>query len=511
MAHDDLDQAADLPRRASPWRMVPCSMISPPAMNVRGGSGLQRATFVEYSMVPLSGGHEWHSSPSTAARGQPLTRQIYERIRDLILSGALAAGSRMLSTRAAGRGARACRATSSWTPSTSSWPKATCRRGSARAPSSPPGPRSARASFPDLSAIRSRGFRPFHTDLDRLPLRPARPHAVSRVDLAATEPGGVGTTSRPWISAYSQPEGRAGAADADRPLHRRLPGRALPPRADPRHRGNHAGRRHRQPPPPARDAPHLHPGGPRHAGHPAHRVRPRREDRSRARGRPRDGRGCAPAAGAARRSSTSPRPTSSPWAGRCRSRGGRGCWSTPGRAGAYVVEDDYDSEFRYDSPPISSIQGLDPRARGLHRDLQQDPLPVPAHRLHRLPARAGQPGPGGEVVHRPAQLLGGAAHPGALHRRRPFPAPRARHEEGAPRPARRCSWIRSQTALRRRAPRCWEARRACTCAPGFAASVSRAELLGRIGGRRGEGLPRGGARHPQGPVGGHAHPRATGC
>ncbi len=28
--------------------------------------------------------------------------------------------------------------------------------------------------------------------------------------------------------------------------------------------------------------------------------------------------------------------------------------------GAYVVEDDYDSEFRYDSPPVSSIQGLDP-------------------------------------------------------------------------------------------------------------------------------------------------------
>ena len=29
--------------------------------------------------------------------------------------------------------------------------------------------------------------------------------------------------------------------------------------------------------------------------------------------------------------------------------------------GAYVVEDDYDSEFSYDSPPISSIQGLDPQ------------------------------------------------------------------------------------------------------------------------------------------------------
>jgi GntR family transcriptional regulator/MocR family aminotransferase len=31
------------------------------------------------------------------------------------------------------------------------------------------------------------------------------------------------------------------------------------------------------------------------------------------------------------------------------------------RRGTYVVEDDYDSEFRYDSPPISSIQGLDPQ------------------------------------------------------------------------------------------------------------------------------------------------------
>lgn len=28
---------------------------------------------------------------------------------------------------------------------------------------------------------------------------------------------------------------------------------------------------------------------------------------------------------------------------------------------AYVVEDDYDSEFRFDSPPIAAIQGLDPR------------------------------------------------------------------------------------------------------------------------------------------------------
>jgi GntR family transcriptional regulator/MocR family aminotransferase len=31
------------------------------------------------------------------------------------------------------------------------------------------------------------------------------------------------------------------------------------------------------------------------------------------------------------------------------------------RSGAYIVEDDYDSEFRYESPPVSSIQGLDPQ------------------------------------------------------------------------------------------------------------------------------------------------------
>lgn len=31
------------------------------------------------------------------------------------------------------------------------------------------------------------------------------------------------------------------------------------------------------------------------------------------------------------------------------------------RNGTYVVEDDYDSEFRYDSPPVSSIQGLEPQ------------------------------------------------------------------------------------------------------------------------------------------------------
>jgi len=36
------------------------------------------------------------------------------------------------------------------------------------------------------------------------------------------------------------------------------------------------------------------------------------------------------------------------------------------RAGAWIVEDDYDSEFRYDSRPLSSIQGLDRHGRVIY-------------------------------------------------------------------------------------------------------------------------------------------------
>ena len=51
---------------------------------------------------------------------------------------------------------------------------------------------------------------------------------------------------------------------------------------------------------------------------------------------------------------------------------------------AWVVEDDYDSEYRYESQPVAALQGLDPRrARRLHRHLQQGPLPRPARRLRR--------------------------------------------------------------------------------------------------------------------------------
>ena len=35
-------------------------------------------------------------------------------------------------------------------------------------------------------------------------------------------------------------------------------------------------------------------------------------------------------------------------------------------AGAWIIEDDYDSEYRYESLPIASLQGLDPNARVIY-------------------------------------------------------------------------------------------------------------------------------------------------
>ena len=36
------------------------------------------------------------------------------------------------------------------------------------------------------------------------------------------------------------------------------------------------------------------------------------------------------------------------------------------RAGAWIVEDDYDSEYRYNSKPIASLQGMDQHNRVIY-------------------------------------------------------------------------------------------------------------------------------------------------
>lgn len=49
--------------------------------------------------------------------------------------------------------------------------------------------------------------------------------------------------------------------------------------------------------------------------------------------------------------------------------------------GSWIVEDDYDSEFRFSGQPIPALQAGGRCAGGLYRHLQQDALSRPAHGL----------------------------------------------------------------------------------------------------------------------------------
>ena len=53
------------------------------------------------------------------------------------------------------------------------------------------------------------------------------------------------------------------------------------------------------------------------------------------------------------------------------------------RHNAWIVEDDYDSEYRYESMPIASLARARPRRPGgLHRNLQQDAISFASPRVH---------------------------------------------------------------------------------------------------------------------------------
>jgi GntR family transcriptional regulator/MocR family aminotransferase len=46
------------------------------------------------------------------------------------------------------------------------------------------------------------------------------------------------------------------------------------------------------------------------------------------------------------------------------------------RSGAFIVEDDYTSEFRYSGPPLASLQGLDDTAQVIYvGTLNKAPFP----------------------------------------------------------------------------------------------------------------------------------------
>jgi GntR family transcriptional regulator/MocR family aminotransferase len=98
------------------------------------------------------------------------------------------------------------------------------------------------------------------------------------------------------------------------------------------------------------------------------------------------------------------------------------------RANAWIVEDDYDSEFRYPGRPVASLQGLDRADRVIY-------VGTFSKTVFR------------RVAHRGRSSLpdGGTSCAGRLHRRGPLHAPHSSHARGVRRAAR--------GAARRRPPR----------------------------------------------------------
>ena len=163
------------------------------------------------------------------------------------------------------------------------------------------------------------------------------------------------------------------------------------------------------------------------------------------------------------------------------------------REGAWIFEDDYDSEYRYESLPIASLQGLDRDARVIYIGTFSKVLfPAAADRLPGDPGRPGGALRGGARGdgHLPAHPLPGGAR--RLPERGAFRPPPAPHAAALPRAARRPGGD-DPPGARRRAP---GARR-----PGGAASGGRPARRGRTTSRsRSQRRGRGCGRCPSRPA-----------
>src|SRR6266487_6550678 len=90
----------------------------------------------------------------------------------------------------------------------------------------------------------------------------------------------------------------------------------------------------------------------------------------------------------------------------------------------YILEDDYNSEFRFDGPPLPCLQGLDNAGRvDLCRHYEQDPLPIAASRFSGRTAKTCRHSRQGARCHGPALPSDRSSYPGAFHHRRIFPQP----------------------------------------------------------------------------------------
>ena len=139
------------------------------------------------------------------------------------------------------------------------------------------------------------------------------------------------------------------------------------------------------------------------------------------------------------------------------------------RAGAYVIEDDYDSEYRYAARPVESLQGLDRGGRvHLRRHLLEAALPGAAARLPRRAAVAGARLRERQGARRHRQRHARAARARRLHPRRPLRAARAPLARAQCRAPRAPCWRRSPSTSAI-GSRCAAPTPASTCCSGCAA------------------------------------------
>ena len=85
-------------------------------------------------------------------------------------------------------------------------------------------------------------------------------------------------------------------------------------------------------------------------------------------------------------------------------------------AGALILEDDYDAEFRYDRDPVGLLQGLAPERVAAVGTVSKSLVPGLRLGLDRLPARSRRPGRRGEGARRSGFALGRPARAGCAAR-----------------------------------------------------------------------------------------------
>ena len=108
-------------------------------------------------------------------------------------------------------------------------------------------------------------------------------------------------------------------------------------------------------------------------------------------------------------------------------------------AGAYVIEDDYDAEYRYDRQPVGALQGVAPDRVVYQGTPVEEPGPGAAPGVAGRPARPHRRRPAGPLRVRPHGHVDRAGHLRRVPRAgRPRPAP-PQHPAGLPRAPRRAA------------------------------------------------------------------------